>query len=89
MYLLVLLALVVGYIGIYYYYEKNRKIKDLKGKIVLITGGGGGIGKELVLQFRALGAKVVVWDINDEGLAELGKFSSCVIRLNLLVLLNA
>ena len=74
MWLWILLSVVVGYVGIYYYSEKNRKSKDLKGQVILVTGGGGGIGKELVLQLRSLGAKVVVWDINASGLAEFSKF---------------
>jgi len=38
---------------------------DVSGEIVLITGAGHGMGKELALQYSALGAKVVCWDINE------------------------
>lgn len=34
--------------------------------IVLITGTGHGIGKELALQYSALGSTVVCWDINEQ-----------------------
>lgn len=38
----------------------------VKDEIVLITGTGHGIGKELALQYSALGGKVVCVDINEE-----------------------
>ncbi|KAF6763116.1 hypothetical protein DFP72DRAFT_874743 [Ephemerocybe angulata] len=37
----------------------------VKGKVVLITGGAGGIGKESALRFASNGAKVVIGDLND------------------------
>lgn len=40
--------------------------RDVTGDIVLITGGGHGMGKELALQYSALGATVVCWDINEK-----------------------
>ncbi|XP_015175474.1 PREDICTED: short-chain dehydrogenase/reductase family 16C member 6-like isoform X2 [Polistes dominula] len=42
------------------------KEKDVKGEIVLITGAGHGIGKELALKYASLGATVVCWDLNKE-----------------------
>ncbi|KAK4968659.1 bifunctional hydroxyacyl-CoA dehydrogenase/enoyl-CoA hydratase fox2, partial [Elasticomyces elasticus] len=36
---------------------------DFKGKVVLITGSGGGLGRIYALQFAALGAKIVVNDL--------------------------
>ena len=35
----------------------------LEGKVVVVTGGGGGIGRDIALQCAAQGAKVVVNDI--------------------------
>jgi NAD(P)-dependent dehydrogenase (short-subunit alcohol dehydrogenase family) len=39
----------------------------LKDKVALITGAGGGIGRESALLFAKEGASVVVVDVNDEG----------------------
>ncbi|GFG40855.1 hypothetical protein Cfor_05354, partial [Coptotermes formosanus] len=40
--------------------------KPVANEIVLITGTGHGIGKELAHQYASLGATVVCWDINQE-----------------------
>lgn len=44
-----------------------RPMKSLKGDVVLVTGGGGGVGRQLAVKLARLGAKVVVWDISVEG----------------------
>jgi NAD(P)-dependent dehydrogenase (short-subunit alcohol dehydrogenase family) len=43
---------------------------DYSGKIVIVTGAGGGIGRASALLFARLGASVVVSDINEESLKE-------------------
>ncbi|NWT71522.1 RDHE2 dehydrogenase, partial [Prunella himalayana] len=48
--------------------------KNVSGEIVLITGGGSGIGRLLAVKFARLGATVVIWDINQEGL-------NCTVKL--------
>ncbi|KAK3584390.1 hypothetical protein CHS0354_001725 [Potamilus streckersoni] len=40
------------------------KRKSVKGKIILVTGAGHGIGRELALGFSRLGGILVLWDIN-------------------------
>lgn len=42
------------------------KKKSVAGEVVLITGAGHGIGKELAIGYASLGATVVCWDINKE-----------------------
>ncbi|NWR41596.1 RDHE2 dehydrogenase, partial [Regulus satrapa] len=48
--------------------------KNVSGEIVLITGAGSGIGRLLAIKFASLGATVVLWDINQEGL-------NCAVRM--------
>ena len=48
------------------------KVQD---KVIVVTGGGSGMGRELVLHLLSKGAKVVAIDINEaalQGTAELG-----------------
>ena len=42
---------------------------DLKGKVALVTGSGGGLGRAMITAFAGRGARVVVSDINT-GLVE-------------------
>lgn len=42
----------------------------VKGKVVVITGGGAGIGRFLALEMVKKGAKVAICDINEEYLSE-------------------
>ncbi len=39
---------------------------NLKDKIVLITGAGGGFGREMTMQFSAAGCRLFVTDVNDK-----------------------
>lgn len=41
--------------------------KSYEGEVVLITGGGGGLGRLLAMRMARLKAKIVVWDINENG----------------------
>ena len=42
---------------------------SLRGKVVLITGAGGGVGREAALAFARRGAHLVLWDLSEAGLA--------------------
>ncbi|NWW45155.1 RDHE2 dehydrogenase, partial [Pedionomus torquatus] len=52
-----------------------RRKKNVSGEIVLITGAGSGIGRLLSVKFARLGATVVLWDINQEGLKETSRLA--------------
>ncbi|WP_309085470.1 SDR family NAD(P)-dependent oxidoreductase [Chelativorans sp.] len=43
---------------------------DLNGRVAVITGGAQGIGFAIARRLMASGAKVALWDINEEMLAE-------------------
>ncbi|MDO1512159.1 SDR family NAD(P)-dependent oxidoreductase [Maribacter confluentis] len=42
----------------------------VKNKVIVVTGGGGGLGRALVLHLLELGAKVAAIDINEKALRE-------------------
>lgn len=47
--------------------EKNKSLKNvLNGKLILLTGAGGGIGFEAAKAFAYMGAKVVIAEIDKE-----------------------
>jgi NAD(P)-dependent dehydrogenase (short-subunit alcohol dehydrogenase family) len=48
---------------------------DLYGKQILVAGGTSEIGKSIVKQLLALGAKVIVVDVSEEGLSDVKKSS--------------
>ncbi len=50
-------------------------MKSLEGKIVIITGGASGIGRETTLTFLKEGATVIIWDINKTNAEETQKLA--------------
>lgn len=46
---------------------RRFRFKDVTGETVLITGGGSGMGRLLARRLSALGARIVLWDINQAG----------------------
>ena len=43
---------------------------DVKGKVFVVTGGGNGMGREVVIGLLARGARVAAVDLNEAGLVE-------------------
>ncbi len=39
---------------------------DIKGKVAVVTGGASGLGEATARRYSALGAKVAIYDMNDE-----------------------
>ncbi|XP_066906166.1 epidermal retinol dehydrogenase 2 isoform X2 [Halyomorpha halys] len=44
-----------------------KPLKSVKGEIVLVTGAGHGIGREIAIKYAELGSIVVCLDINEKG----------------------
>jgi NAD(P)-dependent dehydrogenase (short-subunit alcohol dehydrogenase family) len=50
--------------------RERSEMKDLQGKVAVVTGGGSGIGRELALACAREGMKVVLADVDAPGMAE-------------------
>lgn len=50
-------------------------MQDFSGKIAVVTGGGSGIGRALVLQLVAEGCSIAMCDIGDEDMAETARLA--------------
>lgn len=46
-----------------------KKYKSVKGEVCLVTGAGSGIGRLMAQDFARRGATMVLWDINEKGIA--------------------
>jgi len=51
-------------------------MKELGGKVAVVTGGGSGIGRELALACAAEGMKVVLADIDEPGMVETARLTN-------------
>ena len=50
------------------YLMKSSSKRDIRGRVVLITGGGGGVGRAAAIAFAQRGARVLLWDVSLAGL---------------------
>jgi all-trans-retinol dehydrogenase (NAD+) len=62
-----LLMLLCAYVALRRALVRRKSVLD---NVVLITGGGSGVGRQVASRFALLGAKVVLWDINEAGLQQ-------------------
>ncbi len=51
-------------------------MKDFQNKIAVVTGGGTGMGRELVCQLIAEGAHVAMCDVSADNMAETAKLAA-------------
>src|ERR1700710_439233 len=50
--------------------EETAQMKDFNGRIAVVTGGGTGMGRELVRQLVAEGCNVAMCDVSTEAMVE-------------------
>jgi NAD(P)-dependent dehydrogenase (short-subunit alcohol dehydrogenase family) len=60
---------------------RKGKTMKLTDKVIVVTGGGNGIGREVVLALLTRGARVAAVDLRPEGLAETSALASAGERL--------
>ncbi len=48
--------------------EAEKKMSEIKGRHILVTGGASGIGRLMAKKLAALGGRISLWDINTENL---------------------
>ena len=79
--------LLVGYhylLAFYKLFVPNRR-RQIRGQVVLITGAGQGIGRQLALKFAREGANLALWDINE---VRSSQVCHPISRINCIVILH-
>jgi CheY-like chemotaxis protein len=85
----VIIAAVLGWI-LWKLAVSDQVAVSLEGRVVLITGAGSGIGREMALEFARHGAQLVLCDINMPAVEKVSTFAVCgsVFRARLIDSLN-
>lgn len=60
----------------------EERIVEIAGKVFVVTGGGNGIGREVVLALLAKGGRVAAVDLREEALAETAALAAAGDRLS-------
>ncbi|GFS70415.1 hypothetical protein NPIL_688751 [Nephila pilipes] len=64
---------IASFLAVIYYWIESMilffvpvklKGKDISGEIVVVTGSGSGIGRQMALKFAEMGCHLVLWDVN-------------------------
>ena len=50
--------------------DRRQMMEDLSGRVAVVTGGAGGIGRAMGERFALEGMKVVLADVEDDALAD-------------------
>lgn len=51
---------------------------DMDGKVALVTGGASGMGRIIALRLASRGARVAIFDLNDQGLQDTARENSAI-----------
>ena len=62
--IVILLRIIYYYAEALYMFVVPPRPKDIRGKVVVVTGAGSGIGRALATRLAASGACIAAWDIN-------------------------
>lgn len=87
-------ALIFAWLAIIYISEaltmslipRRYRSKSISGEVALVTGAASGIGRLIAIKLAALGAHVVIWDINKLGKSSITKkkyYFNSIIDINL------
>lgn len=73
----------VTFVGLVQWFIPRRwYAKDVSNDIVLVTGAGSGLGRQIALEYARLNSSLVLWDISAEGLNETKRLAEAEYRKN-------